>query len=77
MIVERVLRVVSAVLGVPVSTLHSETSSDDIERWDSLGHLNLIMALEGEFGVQFSEDDLTDLTSIPLLVHEISSQLEG
>jgi acyl carrier protein len=77
MIVERVLRVVSAVLDVPLSTLHSETSSDDIERWDSLGHLNLIMALEGEFGVQFSEDDLTDLTSIPLLVHEIRSQLEG
>lgn len=77
MVVERVKRVVASILGVSESDLTDESSADDFERWDSLGQLNLMMALEAEFGIQFSEDDLADLTSIPLLVHEISSQLAG
>lgn len=77
MVAERVKRVVASILGVPESELTDDSSSDDFERWDSLGQLNLMMALEAEFGVEFSEDDLADLTSIPLLVHEITSQLAG
>lgn len=77
MVVERVKRVVASILGVSESDLTDESSADDFERWDSLGQLNLMMALEAEFGIQFSEDDLADLTSIPLLVHEITSQLAG
>ena len=28
------------------SKINSKTSSDDIEEWDSLGHLNILLALE-------------------------------
>ena len=31
--------------------------------WDSQGHLNLVVALEEEFGVEFDSDELVKLTS--------------
>ena len=31
-----------------------ETTADDIEDWDSLEHINLIAAVEQEFGIKFS-----------------------
>ena len=34
--------------------LHREATADDIEGWDSLAHINLIIAVEAAFGVRFS-----------------------
>jgi len=35
-----------------------------IAAWDSLGHLNLILAIEAEFGVSFSPDDVIGMGSL-------------
>ena len=32
----------------------AETTSEDIEDWDSLEHINLIVAVEKKFGMKFS-----------------------
>ena len=34
-------------------TVNDETTADDIEDWDSLEHINLINAIEEEFGMKF------------------------
>lgn len=39
-------------------------TSENIEAWDSMGHLMLIMALESEFGVKFEIDELFQIKSI-------------
>lgn len=38
-------------------------SFQGIPLWDSIGHMNLIAALEEAFGVQFEIDDIIDLSS--------------
>ena len=45
--------------GVDVTTL----SQGDVPEWDSLAHVSLILALEGEFGVEIDAVDAADLTS--------------
>ena len=35
-------------------TVNDKTTSDDIEGWDSLEHINLIIAVENEFEVHFN-----------------------
>ena len=34
--------------------LTDETTADDIEDWDSLEHVNLIVAIEDDFGINFN-----------------------
>lgn len=41
--------------------LHGSTSRGDIEQWDSMGHLNLLMALELHYRIKFS---LTEIEAI-------------
>jgi acyl carrier protein len=38
-----------------------------IASWDSLNHMNLIVALEEEFNVRFDEDEMNELLSIDLI----------
>lgn len=39
-------------------TLSRKLSADDVEEWDSLTHMNLIVAIEKEFKISFTLDEL-------------------
>jgi acyl carrier protein len=55
------------VLGVPESTIGDDTSMDTVESWDSLKHLNLVLALEEQFGVTLTEEQSFEILSYPLI----------
>lgn len=44
--------------------LTDELSAKDVEGWDSLAHINLIYALEDEFGFDFSQREMAGLSSV-------------
>lgn len=44
-----------------------DTSVDSVDKWDSLTHLNLILALEQEFDVSFSEEEVVESLNYPLV----------
>lgn len=45
-----------------------ETTSDDIEEWDSLNHIRLLTAIEAEFGVQFDIREIEQISSVATTV---------
>lgn len=48
-----------------------ETSADEIEEWDSLGHIHLILRLEAAFNVKFNILVIPKLTSVKAIVGEV------
>lgn len=64
---DRVYAVVADVLGVPVDALNGESSPDTSSEWDSLSHLNLVVALEEAFGITFTDDDVAEMLSVSLI----------
>lgn len=61
---ERLRATVSAILNVPVESVNDQSSSDTIDTWDSLNHINLVTALEQEFGITLPADSLADTQSV-------------
>jgi acyl carrier protein len=59
--------VMAAMLGVDVATITPESSMDNIANWDSLRHMNLVLALEEEFGVTIPDEDAGNITSYKLI----------
>ncbi len=55
---------ISAILGVPEDQITDDLSSETVDTWDSLNHINLISAIEQEFGVTLATDDLADSQSV-------------
>ena len=63
----KIKQVMSAVFEIPVESIVDDASSDNIENWDSLRHLNLILALEEEFGVSIPDDEVGNLVNYKLI----------
>ena len=68
---QRVLQIVSDILGEPIDRLDGSSSPDTVESWDSLNHMNLVLALEEEFEVQFSDDQIVQLLTVGAIVAEL------
>ena len=44
--------------------VEESSNSDTIEDWDSLNHINLVSAIEMEFGIRFALGELTSLKNV-------------
>ena len=75
MINEQTLKqVMAAVLEIPADSIGEETSMDTVEAWDSIKHMNLVLALEDEFGVSIPDEDAANITSYPLIKLVLNEQ---
>ena len=61
---EKLFNIVAETLRVEPTALSLDTTSDNLEQWDSLGHLRLVMALEDEFNFKFPTDEIAHMTKL-------------
>jgi len=50
------------------STFTIDMLPEDIQGWDSLGHLSLVTALQDELGVEFEVNEVMDMDSVKKVV---------
>ena len=51
-----------------------QMTASDVDGWDSLSHINLILAVESEFGIRFSQKELLSLKYVGDLVNSIEDK---
>ncbi len=71
----RLKQVLAEIFELDPSTIDGTTSSDKVERWDSLQHISMIVSVEQEFGVRFSEEEMSELLSFERLRLALASKL--
>lgn len=65
--VEKLKGVMARIFSVGSAEIGEDASPDTIENWDSLRHMNLVLALEEEFGVEFSDEQVVEIMSFRLI----------
>ncbi len=71
----RVRDLMASILGVPVAEIGAATSTDTVSEWDSILHINLILALQEAFGVQFEPAEIGAMLSYPKIVQILGAKL--
>lgn len=71
----RIKKVMSEVLDIEEILINDSTSAEMIENWDSLKQMNLIVALEEEFDIEFDGEDLENLINFKLICLIIQEKL--
>ena len=66
-LVESVQQVLAAALNVDASEINVDTQFGDLPQWDSMGHMEVLVELEKNFGVEINAGTITDLVSVPAI----------
>ena len=61
---DKVRHIVADITHNDPAAVNPQSSSDDLNGWDSIAQINIIVAIEEEFGVTFSAEDLHKLNSV-------------
>ena len=53
------------------------TTAADVEGWDSVSNIALMVALEAEFGIRFNTGEMADLENVGQLAERIAARHDG
>jgi acyl carrier protein len=74
---EQVAGIASDILGVAKSSLDRNTGPEQIETWDSVEHLNLVMAVESQFSLQFTPEEMDQMTTLGRMAEIVEARAGG
>jgi acyl carrier protein len=58
----------------PTLSVGEDTCSEDLEAWDSVAQVKLVLAIEEEFAVRLTSDDLTNIHTVGDFISAIAKQ---
>jgi acyl carrier protein len=70
-VMTRLTAIFRSVFGTDKLNLSRATTAKDVEGWDSLMHINLIVAIEREFRVRFTTREINGLENVGALIDVI------
>lgn len=74
-ILGKVKNIAAGLFGVPASAITAETSPANLEAWDSVQQLNLMLELEQQFGVRLEPEEMDGVRSIGDAVRIVQTRL--
>ena len=57
--------------------IQDSTNSSDIEDWDSLNHINLVVAIESDLNIKFDLEELSNLKNVGAMIDLIIIKLKN
>jgi acyl carrier protein len=65
---EKITALLADALQVPLEKVTAELQFGDLPQWDSMGHMEIMLLLEQEYGIEINPDTIADLTSVPVIL---------
>ena len=73
---EKINSIIATTLKISAEKASENFTLKDIHTWDSLSHLGLIVAIESEFGIEISGDDIADMISFDAIRQTVVKYLK-
>lgn len=71
---ERLNEIFQDIFDDPSITVNADTVAKDIEGWDSLANINIIVSVEDVFGMKFDMDEIVNMKCVGEMVKIISER---
>ncbi len=75
-IFQRLGRFLADYFGLDGLVLEPEMTADDVEGWDSVSNIALMIALEEEFGIRFNTGEMASIENVGQLAERIAAAQE-
>lgn len=74
---EKLKEVLCDTFGLDEEEISQNMSNDSIASWDSLNHLRLVSALEQEFDIRLTMEEISSMTNYGKIVEYVGKHLQG
>lgn len=71
---EKVMAIVATVFKMPPEQVSMQTSQENVQAWDSLNLVNLMIAVESEFDVELGIEQASKLTSVEAIIQALGDK---
>lgn len=68
---------IATTLRVPLQSITESTVNEDLPAWDSMGQVNLLMAIEQTFDIYVEVEDFERLVSVPAILEYLNARRAG
>lgn len=69
---QAVLAQMASVFGIGIADIPENAAPGIVEQWDSLRHMQLIVALEETFKIRFADTEMNTLIGVPQIIQTVS-----
>jgi acyl carrier protein len=71
---EQIRLIAADVLGVSPKSLSPDSGPETIESWDSVQHLNMVLAIEQQFDLQFDPEEIDAMKTLADIAAAVDSK---
>jgi acyl carrier protein len=71
---DKAFKIISQVMNVPFEEINEGSSPDNLEKWDSFQHMNLILALEEEFKIKFTDEEIVSMGDTRIILEALQNK---
>ena len=71
----KIKQIMADIFFIEISEIDENTSPQSIDAWDSLGHMNLVTALEEELEISFDNDEVIEMLNFKLIMLIVSEKI--
>lgn len=64
----RVKQIMAEIIGIDMDSINDQTSPDTVPEWDSLKHMQLIVALEEEFSIEILDEYIDEMMNLDRII---------
>ena len=75
--IDKVLKLVAQIMGIPLEQVTLASSPDSIEQWDSLKHMHLVLAIEEAFEIQLTDEEIIMVKDVQSIVSLVEQRIGG
>lgn len=72
-VLERLAKVFQQVFDHDPGRFSARTTPEDVAKWDSIGHMNLVGGMEEEFGLQFDVDEIMEMENVARILQILAA----
>jgi acyl carrier protein len=77
MVFDSIRGIASDLFAIPARLINADSSPESIEAWDSTQHLNLVLAIEEKFNIQFSPEEMEQMKNIGQITKIVEGKLHA
>ncbi len=71
---EKLRDIMATALEIPAESIRENSTMEEIEEWDSLGHVHIMVALEQAFDLYMDVEDFAALDSVPAILEFLATE---